>query len=78
MKKKLHKFGYLLLLALHLIAVFVVPIVPWIITLIHPQWYMVVMAICIFTFIQLPIMLYAATKEHSIIDRLIEKIKDYN
>lgn len=78
MKKKLHKFGYLLLLALHLMLVFVVPIIPWIITLIHPQWYMVVMAICIFTFIQLPIMLYAATKEHSIIDKLIEKIKDDN
>ena len=78
MKKRLHKFAYLLLLALHLIAVFVVPIVPWVITLMHPQWYTVIAAICIFVLIQLPIMLYAATKDHSIIDKLIAKIKEYD
>ena len=76
MKKKLHKFGYLLLLALHLMLVFVVPIIPWIIVLHHPHWWSILIAVVIFGMIQLPIMLHEATKDHSIIDRLFAKIKE--
>ena len=76
MKKKLYKFGYLLLLALHLILVFVVPVIPWIFVLHNPHWWSILIAVGVFGVVQLPIMLYAATKDHSIIDKLFNKIKE--
>lgn len=76
MKEKLRRFAYVLLLAIHLIMVFIVPVVPWVIALAHPKTWLVILACCVFIFIQLPIMIYACTKEHSIIDKLVEKIEN--
>lgn len=78
MRNRMKKFAYVLLLAIHLIMVFVVPVVPWLIALAHPTPWLIALAVVVFMFIQLPIMIYASTKEHSIVEKLLHKIESFH
>jgi protein-S-isoprenylcysteine O-methyltransferase Ste14 len=78
MKRKLKKFGYTLILTLHLLLVLFVPLVPWILLWCYQHNWLIAVGVVVFVGIQLPIMFYASTKEQSIIDKLLDKIIFYS
>lgn len=78
MKRKLKKFAYTLLLALHLMIVVFVPLIPWILLWYFQHNWLIAAGVVTFVFIQLPIMFYASTKDESIVDKLIDKIDFYS
>ena len=76
MKQKLQKFAWMLALMLHSFVVVCIPVTSWVVALIVKQPWMYITAAVLYFFVQVPIAIYAMTKEHSIFDRIIEKIKN--
>lgn len=76
MKNRLKLFGYCILLTLHVILVYFVPGLPWYFVVKHGHDLGFILMGIITVFLQLPIMIYATTKENSIMERLVMKIRD--
>ena len=62
------------MLTLHCLVVVCIPSVTWLIAFYHPVWWMIVLAIFLYIVVQLPIMVYACSKQNNIYDRIISKI----
>ena len=75
-KTKLKLFGYCVLLTLHFILVYFVPGLPWYFVIKHGHDLGYILMGCITVFLQIPIMVYATTKEHSIMERLVMVIRE--
>lgn len=73
-KKKLSQFMWCLLLTLHLILVYIVPSAPLFLAIKFGNVGLIVAAVLVFILVQIPIMFYAATKPHNLIEKLLEKI----
>lgn len=74
-KTKLKLFGCCVLLTLHFILVYFVPGLPWYFVIKHGHDLGYILMGCITVFLQIPIMIYATTKEHSIMERLVMAIR---
>lgn len=77
MKRIFKKFAYVFLLALHLDLVIFIPIIPWVFLLAYQENWIIPIGIFTFLFIQLPIIFYSIVKDNSIVDKLIDKIIQY-
>ena len=75
-KTKLKLFGCCVLLTLHFILVYFVPGLPWYFVIKHGHDLGYILMGCITVFLQIPIMIYATTKEHSIMEQLVMAIRD--
>lgn len=75
-KTKLKLFGCCVLLTLHFILVYFVPGLPWYFVIKHGHDLGYILMGCITVFLQIPIMIYATTKEHSIMERLVMTIRE--
>lgn len=75
---RIQQFLWCLLLTLHLIAVYIVPSIPLFLAIKFGSVGVIVAALLVFLCIQVPIMFYAATKPRNIIERLLEKIHNFN
>ena len=78
LKTRLKLFGYCVLLTLHFILVYFVPGLPWYFVIKHGHDLGYILMGCITVFLQIPIMVYATTKEHSIMERLVMAIRTYH
>ena len=76
LKTKLKLFGCCVLLTLHFILVYFVPGLPWYFVIKHGHDLGYFLMGCITVFLQIPIMIYATTKEHSIMERLVMRIRE--
>ena len=76
LKTKLKLFGCCVLLTLHFILVYFVPGLPWYFVIKHGHDIGYILMGCITLFLQIPIMVYATTKENSIMERLVMKIRE--
>lgn len=75
-KTKLKLFGCCVLLTLHFILVYFVPGLPWYFVIKHGHDLGFILMGCITVFLQIPIMIYATTKEYSIMERLVMAIRE--
>ena len=76
LKTKLKLFGCCVLLTLHFILVYFVPGLPWYFVIKHGHDLGYILMGCITLFLQIPIMVYATTKENSIMERLVMSIRE--
>ena len=76
MKRKLKKLGWMITLMLHSFVVVCIPVTSWIVAVAINKGWMYVVATALYFFVQVPIAIYAITKDNSIFDKIIDHIKE--
>ena len=76
MKRKLKKLGWMLTLMLHSFVVVCIPVTSWIVAIAIEKTWMYIVAAVLYFFVQVPIAVYAITKDNSIFDKIIEHIRN--
>jgi uncharacterized membrane protein len=76
MKRKLKKLGLMLALMLHSFVVVCIPVTSWVVAIAIEKTWMYIIAAVLYFFVQVPIAVYAITKNNSIFDKIIERIRN--